>query len=115
MTLPSSASLASAQSPALVRVTRPMGEVISQAGIQPQARIALRIYRPDADGQQAQVNVTMPALTTASNATAELVTALEQPIEDAPAVAVDINVLTAPASFAVTTVAVTATRPTSPD
>jgi alpha-mannosidase len=112
VTLPASASLASSLAPTLVRVARPMGEVASPAGPPIQAQVALRIYRPDADGTQTSVQVTMPVLTTTSQATAELVTALEGPIANAPAVAVkNQNVLSVPASLAVTTVAVKATRP----
>ena len=112
VTLPASASLASALVPSLVRVARPMGEVASLAGQPIQAQVALRIYRPDADGTQTSVQVTMPVLTTTSQATAALVTALEGPIANAPAVTVtNHNVLSVPASFAITTVAVKATRP----
>jgi alpha-mannosidase len=113
ITLPATGSLASAPSPALIRVTRPMGGVKSAAGKNPQGQIALRLYRPDADGSPNSIQVTMPVLTSESNATAALVTALEQPIADAPSITVNGNVLTVPTSLALTTVAVTATRPTT--
>jgi alpha-mannosidase len=111
VTLQASASLASAQSPALVRVTRPMGQLKSPACTSPAAQVALRIYRPDADGSSSSVEVTMPILTSASNATAALVTALEDPIGNAPALTVNVDAMNVPANFAVTTVALTATRP----
>jgi hypothetical protein len=111
VTLPLSGSLASAPSPALVRVARPMGAVKSPACAEPQARVALRIYRPDADGTQTSVQVEMPVLAAASNATAALITALEDSIPNAPTIMVNADALTVPTSYAVTTVAVTATRP----
>jgi len=114
VTMKPSASLASVTSPALIRVTRPMGEVKSVANyaLAPQAQVALRIYRPDADGTETSVEVTMPMLTSASQATGTLITALEQLIPNAPEVTVNGDVLTVPTSFAITTIAVTATRPT---
>lgn len=112
VTLPSTASLASVSLPALIRVVRPLGEVKSGAQTPLQAQVALRLYRPDADGQPANVNVTIPVLT--ANATAAVVTALEQPIAGAAPVSVAGDLLTVPTSFAVTTVAITAYRPTEP-
>ncbi len=112
-TLPSSTSLASATSPALVRVARPMGRVKSAEGPPIQARVALRIYRPDANGTPTSVQVSMPILQLASGVTAALVTALEDPIANAPDVAVNGDTLVVLAGFAVTTAAVTATRPGS--
>ena len=112
--LPLSASLASTPSPALIRVARPMGEVPSYAQTQIQGQVALRIYRPDADGTETPVQITMSVLTEASRPTAVLVTALEVPITNAPLVTVNSNTLTVPTSFAVTTVSVTATRPFTP-
>jgi alpha-mannosidase len=114
VTLPASGSLASVPAPTVIRVTRPMGEPKSAASTSPAGQVAIRLYQPDADGTETSVQVTMPVLTAASNATAELVTALEQPIANAPALAFNGNVLTVPTNFAVTTVAVTATRPITP-
>jgi alpha-mannosidase len=112
VTLPVSASLASVPAPAVIRVTRPMGEPRSAAKTPAQGQVAIRLYRPDANGEETPVQLTMPVLTSASSATAQLVTALEQPIDNAPAVSfTNNNVLTVPAKFAVTTIAVTATRP----
>jgi hypothetical protein len=89
-----------------------MGEPRSASGTYAAGQVAIRLYQPGATGQETSVQLTMPVLTSASNATAELVTALEQPIENAPALTfTNINVLTVPTKFAVTTVAVTATRP----
>jgi alpha-mannosidase len=111
VTLPASDSLASAPAPALVRVTRPMGQPKSPSCTALAAGVALRIYRPDADGSASPVEVTMPVLTPASKVTAELITALEDPIAGAPQVTVsNVNQLSVPTNFAVTTVAVTATR-----
>lgn len=112
--LPASASLASTPSPALVRVTRPMGQVKSPACTSTGAGVAFRIYRPNADGSQSSVDLTLPVLTTSSNAAATLVTALEEPIPDAPKLTVDVNSVSVPTSFAITTVAVTATRIVTP-
>ncbi|HEU4836414.1 MAG TPA: hypothetical protein VFS90_18435 [Pyrinomonadaceae bacterium] len=115
VTLAASGSLASVPAPAIIRVTRPMGEPRSAATTSPQGQVAIRLYQPDANGTATSVQLTMPVLTSASNATAELVTALEDPIENAPALAFSSNnVLTVPTEFAVTTVAVTATRPITP-
>jgi hypothetical protein len=89
-----------------------MGEPRSAAGTYAAGQVAIRLYQPGANGTGTQVQLTMPVLTSASKATAELLTALEQPIENAPALAfTNDNVLTVPTKFAITTVAVTATRP----
>lgn len=116
MTLPATGSLASTPtgSPALVRVIRPMGEVKGSAkNAQIQARVALRLYRPDADGTPDSVVVTMGVL--GSGATAELITALEEPIAGALPFNVENGAVTVPANYAITTVAVTANRPTPAD
>lgn len=112
--LPASASLASTQSPALVRVARPMGQVKSPACTSTGAGVALRIYQPNADGSQSSVDLTLPVLTKSSNAAATLVTALEEPIPNAAELTVDVNTVSVPTSFAITTVAVTATRIITP-
>jgi len=110
--LPSSTSLASASSPALIRVIRPMGEPTTAEQTPPQGQVAIRLYVPNANGTEVPVQVTMPVLTNASTPTAELVTALEEPISGAAALSFNnVNVLTVPTKSAVTTVAVTATRP----
>jgi alpha-mannosidase len=110
VTLQSSASLASAPAPALVRVVRPMGVETSAVGTAPGASIALRIYRPDANGTQTAVAVTLPELTTASTASAALVTALEEPIPNAPPVSLNGNVLSVPTTGALTTVQLSFSR-----
>lgn len=115
ITMPANASLASAPSPALVRVTRPMGEVVSAAGQAPQGEVALRLYLPDADGTVTPVAVTMPILANSEGATAILVTALEDPIASATTIDVSQGQFSVPTMFAVTTVAVTATRPPIPN
>lgn len=111
VTLPASASLASAPSPALVRVVRPVGEQVSPVGTPPGASLSLRLYRPDADGSQTSVAVTLPSLTTASAATAALTTALDEPISQAHPVSISNTVLSVPTTGALTTVQVTFTRP----
>ena len=113
VTLPASASLASAPPPALVRASRPMGEAASPVGPPILGRVAIRIYRPDADGTPATVPVTLPVLQPSSRPTAVLVTALEDPIANAPAVTVQGNTLNVPTRHAITTTQVTVTRPTS--
>ena len=109
--LPASQSLASTPAPALIRVARPMGNVRSASGQPIQGQIALRIYRPNADGTAATVQVTMPVITTTSDASPTLVTALEEPIPAAPAIIVNDTGISVPAPFAVTTFTIAATRP----
>jgi hypothetical protein len=109
--LPASQSLASTPAPALIRVARPMGNVLSRASQPIRGQLALRIYRPDADGSPATVQVTVPVITTTSDASATLVTALDEPIPDPPAVVVSGTGITVPAPFAVTTFTIAATRP----
>lgn len=108
--LKGSASLASVPAPALIRVARPIGVDTSAEGNAPGASIALRIYRPDANGAQTTVAVTLPELTTASAASAKLVTALEEPTANAPPVNLNHNVLSVPTTGALTTVQLSFSR-----
>ncbi len=111
ITLPQSTSLASASAPALIRATRPMGEPKTPEKTHPQGQVAIRLYMPNANGTEAPVQVTMPVLHDESEPTAELVTALEEPIAGAPVLSfTNVNELTVPTKSAITTVAVTATR-----
>ena len=64
--LPVSTSLASVSSPALIRVTRPMGEPTTAEKTQPQGQVAIRLYVSNANGTEVPVQVTMPVLTNAS-------------------------------------------------
>jgi len=90
-----------------------MGEVASPVGSPIHAWVAIRIYRPDADGTPTTMRLTLPVLGSASDPTAALVTALEEPIANAPVVTVQDDTLSVPTRHAVTTTEVTATRPTS--
>ena len=111
ITLPATQSLASTQAPALVMVARPMGNVPSGNGNQINSQVAIRVYRPDANGTQTTAQVTMPVLESASQLSASLITALEDPIPNAPTIGINNGVFSVPAAYAVTTMAVAATRP----
>jgi len=58
--LPVSTSLASVSSPALIRVTRPMGEPTTAEKTQPQGQVAIRLYVSNANGTEVPVQVTIP-------------------------------------------------------
>ena len=102
--LPGSTSVASVSSPALIRVTRPMGEPTTAEKTQPQGQVAIRLYVSNANGTEVPVQVTMPVLTNASTPAAALVTALEEPISGAAALSFNnVNELTVPTKSAVIT------------
>lgn len=110
ITLGAAGFVASADTGTLIRIARPVGVQPSAAGTTPGAVVALRLYRPAADGTPTTVHVT---LGTSAILAAVLVTALEEPIADAPAVTFSGNVLQVPTTGALTTVLVTVARPTS--
>lgn len=115
VTVGPSGSLASTDS-GMLRVARPQGEIpgppATRPNEQPVAGCALRLYRADADGSALDVALTLGALGDQQTVeSAELVSALEDPIQGAPDVAVSTNVLTVPTSQALTTVQVRVQRP----
>jgi hypothetical protein len=77
------------------------------------AQITSRIDFPDADSITSPVRQTIPVLMPALITSAAQATAIEQTVEDAPPETWAGNVLTDPATFAITTAAAIAGRPTA--
>lgn len=116
ITLGPSGSLASTTAPALVRVTRPMstprGAAPNGANVTLYGAMALRIYRPDADGTETDVTVDLP-IVQSKGLSATPMTALEDPLPFPPLVAISGTTLTVPTTGALTTVQVVSRRPTT--
>ncbi len=106
--IPAHNSLASTTGSALIRIARPTGVVANKANNKAQSQVVLRVYQPSATGTATSAQVTLAAGAIVETAT--LVTALEDPIPNAPTLTVNKLLLTVPTTNALTTIALVVNR-----